>query len=278
MTASIPLYDHDYAITVAASGDPVGFKITGLRCVFSVKKNLRKEANNVDLKIYNLNPTHRKTIEQATQATVQIDAGYKAASHTIFLGDLRTHLTYRENADLVTQLACGDGEKAIQTSRINQSFRKGSTTAQIVQALVVALGVDPGNTSLAIAQLAPFGQLFSMGTVCSGSAAQELTRILSSVGFMWSIQNGKLQIISIKQAVAGTAVLLTPLNGLLDSPTVDKDGMLNCKTLLIPDVFPGRLCVVTSESLQGQYRIEETTHAGDTHGQGWGIDIKAKKY
>lgn len=280
MTTSAPvkLYDKRYSITVAANGDPVGFQVTGLRCVFSVKKNLRKEANTVDIKIHNLNPTHRKTIEQAKTATVQLDAGYADGTSTIFLGDLRTHLTTREQADLVTQISCGDGEKAIQTARISQTFKKGSTTVQIVKALAASLGVDPGNIGQAAVQLAPFGQLFSMGTVVCGSSARELTRVLSAVGFQWSIQNGKLQILSIKQALAGTALLITPTSGLLDSPTIDKDGFLNCKTLLIPDVFPGRLCVVQSTALQGQFRIEETTHSGDTHGANWTIDIKAKRY
>lgn len=277
-TAPVPLYDRVYAVTIAANGDPIGFKITGLRCTFSVKRNLRQEANTVDLKIHNLNPSHRKAVEQAQTCTVQIDAGYVQGSGTIFLGDLRTHTTTREGAHLVTNLACGDKEVAIRTSRISQSFRKGSTTVQILQALAASLDVDPGNISQAVAALAPFGQLFTMGTVVCGSSARELTRILKSVGYMWSIQNGKLQIISIKQALVGAALLVTPLNGLLDSPTVDKDGYLNCKTLMLPDCFPGRLMVLQSENLQGQYRIEETTHAGDTHGTDWDVTIKARKY
>jgi hypothetical protein len=212
-------------------------------------------------------------------ATIQIDAGYVGGqSSTIFMGDVRTHNTVREGANLVTDMGAGDGEKAIQHARIVQSFHKGSTLPQILTALVTALGVDPGNTGQAIAKLTPFGSMFTMGTVLSGSASREMTRVLSSVGYNWSVQNGKLQILAIKDIVAGVALSLTPFTGLLDSPTIDKDGYLNCKCLMIPDVFPGRLCVLTSESLQGQYRIEETTHAGDTHGQDWTIEIKAKPY
>jgi len=274
------LFNREYAITVALPGTPVAVKISGLKCVFAVKKTLKSTPNTVTLKIHNLSETTRKAIQAMPTTTVQIDAGYTDQVSTIFLGDVRTHSTIRENdTELITEMAAGDGEKAIQHARINVSLRKGSSISQVLTALVSALGVDPGNTAQAVAALAPFGSMFTMGTVLSGSASRELTRILSSVGYSWSIQNGKLQVLSIKQALLGTALLLTPFTGLLDSPTIDKDGYLNCKTLMIPDVFPGRLCVLTSENLQGQFRIEETEHNGDTHSDGdWDISIKAKPF
>ncbi len=246
--------------------------------MFSVKKTLKKAANTVDLKIHNLGKSSRSIIEQQIVTTVQLDAGYKDGTSTIFLGDLRSHATEKDGTDMVTRLACGDGEKAIQTSRVNLSMRKGSTTAQVLQSLAAALGVGPGNLAQALPKLAPFGDMFSLGTVLSGSAAREMTRVLSSVGFTWSIQNGALQILALKTALAGTALLLNAKTGLIGSPSVDKDGVLSCKCLMIPDVFPGRLMVLDGKRLQGQYRIEETTHAGDTHGTDWGIDIKAKRY
>lgn len=267
------LYDRDYTITI----DMV--QIRALRCVFSVKRTLKSQANTVDLKVYNLNPTHRQSIAALTSATVQIDAGYVGQTSTIFLGDLRSHETRREGADLVTQLGAGDGEKAIQTKRVSQSLGKGSTPTQVLTALATALGVDPGNIGLALPKLAPFGSMFSLGTVLSGSASREMTRVLRSVGYTWSIQNGKLQILGVREALAGTAVLLSAQNGLLDSPSIDKDGALNARSLMIPDMFPGRLLVLQAENLSGNFRVDETEHKGDTHSQTpWDITIKAKKF
>jgi hypothetical protein len=274
----MPLFDRDYTVTVSLPGGLLGIAITGLRCVFSVKKNLKSQANTVDLKIYNLSDANSSAIQSLPQAVIQIDAGYVGQTSTLFLGDVRTNTVVREGADLVTHMGAGDGEKAIQHSRISQPFHKGSTIQQVLTALAGALGVDPGNVPQAAAALAPFGSMFTMGTVLHGSAARELTRILASVGYDWSIQNGKLQILSITKALLGTAILLGEGTGLLDSPSIDKDGMLNCKALMQPDVFPGRLLVLSSEKLQGQFRVEETTHTGDTHGTDWSVDIKAKPY
>lgn len=272
MTAGIPLFDRVWKVTVGT------VQTDALRCVFSVKKNLKATPNTVDLKVYNLNTSQRQAIAATPEITIQIEAGYKAGSGTLFLGDVRTHETTREGANLVTHVGAGDGEKAIQRARIMQAFRKGSTPAQVLTALASALGVQPGNLAQASAKLAPYSGLFSMGTVLCGSAARETTRILASVGMSWSIQSGKLQILSVRDVAAGSAILLSSQTGLLDSPTVDKDGAMSCKTLMIPDVFPGRLVVLSSESLTGQYRIDEVTTAGDTHGADWGHQIKAKPY
>jgi hypothetical protein len=269
----VPLYDRDYTITVQTLQIRPDMQVA-----FTVKRTLKTQANTVDLRLYNLTAAHRAELSALPQATVQIDAGYVGQSSTIFLGDLRTHNTVREGTELVTQLSAGDGEKLMQTKRISQSFRKGSKTIDIVKALAAALGVDPGNLAQASAKLLPFGDMFSMGTVCSGSAAREMTRVLKAVGFTWSIQNGKLQILSIKDVVAGSALLLTSQSGLLDSPTIDKDGFLNCRSLMIPDVFPGRLLVLVSESLSGNFRIEETSHSGDFKGSNWDITYKARKF
>jgi hypothetical protein len=273
------LFDRAYTVTVSLPGGLLAVQITGLRCVFSVKKTIKSQANTVDLKIYNLSDVKAQAIQSLPQATVQIDAGYVDQTSTLFLGDVRTHVVNRDGRDLVTHMGAGDGEKAIQHARISQSFRKGSSVQQVLTALAASLGVDPGNVPQAAAKLAPYGSMFTMGTVLHGSAARELTRILHSVGYDWSIQNGKLQILSIKDVLLGTAVLLTPFTGLLDSPSIDKDGLMNCKALMQPDVFPGRLLVLTSESLQGQYRVEETTHSGDTHSKDtWHVEIKARPY
>lgn len=272
------LFDRYWQVTIGTIQFSSANSSEALRTVFSIKKNLKSQPNTVDLKVYNFNGSHRQQIASTPQITVQIDVGYQQGNGTLFLGDLRSHETVREGANLVTHLGCGDGEKAIQTSRITQTFRKGSSPAQVCAALAGALGVDPGNLPQAQAALAPFAGLFSMGTVLCGSAARELTRILASVGFGWSIQSGKLQILSTKQVLLGSAVLLTPQTGLLDSPTTDKDGNVSCKTLAIPDIFPGRLVIIQSENLKGQYRIQETNTTGDSHGGDWSHEIKGKPF
>lgn len=267
------LYEKDWTITLDT------IQVKGLRCTFSVKRSLKVTANTVDLKVYSLNPTHRKALETPAQITVQIDAGYKdPGAGTIFKGDVRTHRTLKEGSEMVTHVGAGDGEKALQTKRVSLSLGKGSTPQQVLSALAAALGVDPGNVAEAAAKLAPFAGMFSMGTVLSGSAQREMTRVLKSCGFTWSIQNGKLQVLGLKDALIGSAILLAPEKGLIGSPSIDKDGFLNANSLMIPDLFPGRLLVLNARSVQGNFRVEETEHKGDTHGQEWDVAIKAKPF
>lgn len=274
MTTGQTLFRRQVKVTVDT------LQITDLAMQFSVKRTLKPSPNTCDLKIFNLNPDHRSQIEQKKTATVQIEAGYASGTSVIFLGDLRTSLSVWQGPDCVTSLSCGDGEKAVQTSRVNKSFKKQTKTADILKAIAQALGVGQGNLNDAVAKLSAsgIGDIFSQGTVLTGSAAREMTNICRSAGLSWSIQNGKLQILGARQSLAGTAIQVTETSGLIGSPTVDNKGIVSVRSLMLPDVFPGRLMVLQSDRIKGQYRIEECEWAGDTHGTDWYLDMKGKRY
>lgn len=262
----------------ATGGDAQG--AGGLDVKFAVKRNLKAQPNTCDLTIYNLNPDHRSQIEQKKTAKVQVEAGYQDGTSVLFVGDLRTALSVWEGPDCITSLSSGDGEKAIQTARVKVSVKKNTNTGDILKALAAALGVGQGNLNSAVAKLqaAGVGSIFSMGTVLSGSASREMTNVCRSSGLTWSIQNGALQLLPLKTALDGVAINLTPQTGLIGSPTVDNKGVLSCKMLLMPDVFPGRKLVIKSDRLQGQYRIEEVNSSGNTSSTDWYHDIKGKRY
>ncbi len=247
---------------------------------FSVKKDLTSKPNTVDLKILNLNPDHRSAIEQLKAARVQIEAGYESGTSVIFIGDLRTSVSTWSDSDCTTSLSAGDGEKAIQRSRINLSVKKNTKTADVLKMVARALGVGEGNLNAAASKLSSSGiaDVFAAGTVLTGSAAREMTSICRSSKLTWSIQDGKLQILPLRQTLAGEALYISPSTGLVGSPSVDNKKILSCKIKIIQDVFPGRKMVIESNRIKGQYRIEECTYAGETHGDAWDIDIKAKRY
>jgi hypothetical protein len=94
----------------------------------------------------------------------------------------------------------------------------------------------------------------------------------------WSVQDGKLQFLALRTALAKEAILLSSDTGLLDSPTVDQKGILKARMLLAPDVFPGRLVVLKSKAFNGQWIIQKTSHVGNTHEGDWHIDIEAKRF
>lgn len=255
-------------------------KVTDLRMSFRVERSLQPTPNKAEVKIWNLNPDNRARLAAKKDAAVQIDAGYEGGASTLFLGNLRTALTTRDGADIITTLSSGDGEKAHQTARVALSVKKDTDTGLVLRELVKALGVDEGNLSAAVStvQGAGLGKLFSAGTVIHGNAAREMTRITRSVGLTWSVQGGKLQFLGLKQALAGEAILISAETGMVGAPSVDNKGVMKARMLLAPDVFPGRLAVLKGEFLQGQYRIEKTVHAGDTHGSDWFVDVEGRAY
>jgi len=256
-------------------------EITELTMLFNVVKTLKPEPNKAELTIYNLNPSNRSKLEQMVQAPVQIEAGYQEGMSVLFLGDLRTAITIHQGPDYITKLSSGDGERAVKTARVNVSLKKGSASAdKVLEAVAKSLGVGDGNLkqALNVIKAAGLADLFSEGTVIFGSAFREMNELCKSLGLSWSIQGGKLQILELKKALEGQAIKISERTGLIGSPTVDNKGVLTCQTLLIPDVFPGRLMTLESERIQGQYRIESCQYTGDTRGQDWYIQIEGKRY
>lgn len=254
-------------------------EITDLDMTFHVKKTLKPEPNTAEVTIFNLNPDHRSALEQLKVATVLIEAGYQDGTSTLFLGDLRTGVSTREGPDYVTKLSSGDGEKKIKKARAKVTMKKGvATPAKVLEAVAKSLGVGAGNLKQALGQLSGITNHFSEGVVITGSSFREMNAICKSLGLIWSVQNGKLQILSARKALEGAAILLNKDTGLIGSPTVDNDGVATATMLLAPDVFPGRKLVLDSQRLKGQYRIESCDYSGDTHGQDWYIKLEAKRY
>lgn len=255
-------------------------QITGLAMRFVVRKTLRPEPNTCELSIANLSASNRLALAQMKTAPVEIEAGYEGATSVIFRGDLRTAYSFRDGPDVITSLASGDGERAIRSARVNVSIGKDTPSDQVFRLLAQALGVDKGNLDQAVQTIrnSAIGEAFSLGTVLCGSAAREMTGLCRSAGLTWSVQDGKLQIIPLRQALKGQAIHLTPETGLIGSPSVDNKGILTAQMLMAPDVFPGRLLVLESESVSGQFVIQTTEHVGDTHGQDWVVNIEGKRY
>jgi hypothetical protein len=281
LPANTVLYDRYARLVIGPigidGGGPIA-KPTGLRFDFKVTKTLKTAANKAEINVYGLNREHRKQIDQMKTPAVSLDAGYQGGSSQIFLGFLRTGLTTRQGPDVVTHLGSGDGEEKIRKSRVAISIAKGTPNYPILVSIAKAVGVEDGNLGEALKSLAAIAPKWPAGTVLYGSASREMTHICKALDLEWSVQAGKLQILPRGKPLPGAALKLNDISGLLDAPTLDNKGIMGCKMLMAPDVYPGRIVVIDAEFLSGQFRIEETTHTGDTHADPWVIEIKGKKY
>lgn len=277
----VQLFQRDWRVVVGTLGISAPIDIE-----FEVKKTLKPEPNTCSLKIFNLDRTHRRAMEQnyslpTSKVPVAISAGYQNGPlHQIFLGELRAGMTTTDGADQVTELSTGDGEKAIATARLNVSMGAGTPISVVLAEMAAALGVKPGNVQQAVSLLEAKGvfQFSIKAQYLKGNSAQHITDLAKSAGMEWSVQDGALQFLNLGQPLVGQALLLNADTGLLGSPSVDSKGLLHGKTLLIPGLSPGVLVMMDSLTVKGGYRVETVEYKGASLGDEWGAEFQASKF
>jgi len=245
---------------------------------FKVKRSLQRSPGACELEVWNLTSSHRSEIADATRPMVRVEAGYQEGMSMLFQGNERKTQHVRDGADWITKITAGDGEHAVRTARASRSFGPNAQLRDVVSYLADAMGVGTGNTNEAIASasLDQLSTVFPHGTAIHGQAATELHRILLSAGLEWSIQEGVLQILAQGQALNRQAVLLKPETGLVGVPAVEKANVVKAKALLIPDLVPGRLVRLESQTATGTYRIQKAEYSGDTFGEDWHVELELK--
>ena len=245
---------------------------------FKAARSLYGYAGTAELEVRNLTQEHRDEILASPRRTtfVEVIAGYAEGMSLIFRGDKRKTIPVREGADWIVKITAGDGEHALRNARVGRSFASGSTVQQVVQHIADAMGVGVGNATSALrgATLGGLDGVFPEGTMLYGLAAEELTRLTSSIGLTWSIQDGALQILPRGGALAREALSLGPDTGLIGAPEVVNRRTCNVKTLLIPGLVPGQQVVLNSDVVRGVWRISKAEYAGDTHGPEWTASLE----
>jgi hypothetical protein len=252
--------------------------VSDLRFSFSVERGLRPSPNKAEIKIYNMNETHRGQLATLPAIPVTLSAGYANDVHIIFKGDLRNAPSVFTSPNWITTVSGADGGTRRRTARSRRSFQPGTELTTVVNALASDLGVGAGNVADVISRssLAGASTSFARGTHVDGNTWAQLAALCASAELELSIQNGVLQALPLGRALAGTAIILQRDTGLLGTIAQDTRGRLKFKTLMIPDMFPGRLVEPRSRNLSGgRYRVTKCVYKGDTHGTEWGIDCEA---
>lgn len=260
------LYDRDWRVTVGTLQVDRPIDVA-----FHAEKTVRGEPNTAAIRIWNLAESNRRQVSEAHRKVVRLEAGYVGARHVVFQGEVRRAWTERDGADLVTVIEAAEGGRSYAAARINRSYPPGTSKATVVRDLVTALGLGLGNSAEAATGT------YSAGTVVSGLASAELTGVLASLGYGWSVQAGAIQVLRNGQALQGTSVFLSPDTGLVGSPVVDADGTLTCKMLIMPDVYPGRQLRIESEAIRGPWRAVKCTYEGDSFTEAWYIEAECKE-
>lgn len=276
------LFDRSAVVTV----DTIEFTSLDFSC--HIKKSLKVEPNTCELTVYNLNEEHVAQLEQLRpkekQATkgipAKIAAGYvDTGSHQLWLGDLRTLLTTYDGPTTVTAINSGDGERAWKNAKLHVSFGPRTPTETALRAIARALGVGEGNLSKAARNLKQAGvTLFPAGKTFAGATWRQVIDFARSAGLDVSIQDGQLLLLDKGKALGGQAILVDADHGMLGSPTVDNEGVVEVKMLLHPDFQVGGVMQIDSRRVKGAYRAEEAEYDLDRSGDDWTITARGKRY
>ena len=250
-----------------------------LKAAFRVVRTNKKEPNTTEITVYNLSPENRVKFQERELVTT-IEAGYAGNTSQIFQGELTFSQNKLDGRDWITSIQAGDASKPFRTARINTSIKGPAKIGDVLQTAADALGINLGNVQDKVSNGSIRGVLteFTNGIVMSGKAEVQFDKIVKSMGYSWSIQDGQLQLLEPTETIGQDAVLLTPGTGLVGTPEAGEKGFIKVRSLLQPDLLPGRKIQVQSKNddVSGFFRVEKVTFLGDTWGNDWYADVEAK--
>lgn len=251
----------------------------GMRIGFDINKTLKKEPNTAEIRVYNLAATTRAGLQKKGVAAL-LEAGYQETGLSrIASGNVRTVDHVREGADWITIIKLGDGERAWQYGRVNESFSAGTRVADVIKKLAqqMGLGGDDIDKQLDAAKRSTkrrIPETLDHGWAASGSAGRAMDHIMKAAHLSWSVQDGQLQILVEGQALDNVVFRINPRSGLIGSPEMGTPprkggpGLIKFVSLLIP-VKPGGKVELTSDRYDGEVRLVGVNLVGDTHGTEW---------
>jgi hypothetical protein len=261
-------------------------QIRPLDISFQVEKSTKREPNTFSAIVTNLSPDHRDQLEGARNIPVILEAGYRDLFSVIFEGDLQDGRNKKaakkrlDNVNWRTELEGADGGDSYRDSRVQQSFGADTPVPVVLEAAVQALGIGLGNLRElgTDVSLEGGGNTYPEGTILSGQAADEVDRIVESIGLTWSIQNGVFTLREAGQPLQNTAYRLTTASGLIGSPAKDNAGVISAVCLLNPELYPARRVVLDSKGVDAQTYVDRIRYVGDTASTDWQCELELKGY
>lgn len=264
---------------------PNALKITDLRIVFNLEKDIFGFPNIGRVSIYNLSPASRAKIEKEYIKLILI-AGYKGDEKILFTGDI-LYIYHRRDGqgNVITEFYMGDGHLSYSSSFFNKTLAPNLSKKEIFNNVASSFNFPLGDIS-GIDDTASSIR----GQVLSGPSKSLLTQQAENMGLYWSIQDENVIAFPKKGNRPGTVYIFNALNGMIKSPVITEIGV-TLEVLLDVNLKPGTLFKVNSVGAninigsyyfrnvqktfgEGTYRIDKLVHKGDTHGNVWNTEIE----
>lgn len=276
---------------IVSGGSGEGLDLSPMRIVFKTKKSDAQTPNTAEIRVYNLAPGTAKQIRDEF-TTVTLQAGYESNYGIIFTGNIKQVRFGRESGtDTYIDMACGDGDDAYNFAVVNTTLAAGANQSDQINAAGRSLeqrGVGVGFIDQTPAAALPRGK------VMYGMARDYLRQSSEASQATWSIQDGKLQLVSRTGTLPNQAVLLNSKSGLVGTPEQTNDG-INVRCLLNPLLKIGGRVKIDEDDIaeaslpntegdaaannaasiasDGIYRVLTVEHNGDTRGNDWYSNI-----
>jgi hypothetical protein len=245
-------------------------EITGLDITFEIEKDLTPEPNPCHIEIYNLSSKNREILSKYKRVPILLRAGYQGHVSVIYDGDLMRCTHIKEGPSWKTLLTNGEGANAIQSTRINKSFAKGTPVKTVIKEIAKQLKI-PSNDALR--QLESIADKLNRGFSVSGSPMDELCCLLRQYDYSASVQNNSLQVLKNGQSLEKETINLTPHSGLKSSPEMGTDKKIQAHSVLMPELLPGRKIHIESAAFKGFATIQSIRFEGANFGDAWGAEL-----
>lgn len=251
-----------------------------IKIEFSISKGISSSPNSAEIKLYNLAETTRNGMGKEFDA-ITLEAGYMPPGESgnvgiIFKGAVRDVEHKREGTNIITTIACGDGDAAFRRATISKSYPAGTPVKDVIDDIakqMEAKGLSRGEFKYPEALE---GKTFKRPYAACGSCVRELDTIGRGNGFYWSSQNETLELVP-SDGFVGTVALITPETGMIGTPAITDNGV-RVSALLNPEIRPNRRVQIKSQTLEmnaadGMYRVSECTYSGDNYTGEFKVDI-----
>lgn len=257
-----------------------GFVIEKMRIEFEIERNLKSSPNTCSIRITNLNEASRTAFKEA-QLRVVLEAGYEDNYSVIFSGDVTYAMSELDGPNWITHVECGDGDRIFASARVGRSYKAGTQVRTIITDALASIGqAVPDNVKTDPA----FSRIVPRGYTAFGELKQFMTGVLKPLGYSWSIQDNKIQILGPAQT-SNQAYTLSSANGMIGSPEFGqpprttkkgkkKQPTVTVKSLLYPQLRPGAEVNLVSRDLVGQFKLLSVKHVGDSWTGRWDTEIE----
>lgn len=270
-----------------ASGQ--GLDLSQLHIRFTIWSATTQSPKHTTIRVYNVADATAKRLQQEFQQ-VFLQAGYGDNVGQIFSGSIKQIRKGRENAtDTFIDIIAADGDAAYNFATINTTLVSGWTAADVYNAILASLKPYGVTAGYAPAFPATKG---ARGKTMYGMTRDYLRELAASVGSMWNIYDGKLDLIPVSGYIPGQTQVITSATGMVGVPTQTVDGII-VKCLLNPNIRPGSLIQINNASIQqaalsvdytatnyfpsldddGFYAVYAMTITGDTRGNAFHTDM-----